>query len=96
MDLARLELGLSLALHSFTSLLLVVLSLHLLKLAGEALDLILVLIDLGLVHVELGGHSLHLASLLLQILLRTLDFCCRLCFGFRTASGSGLLPSDCD
>ena len=69
MDLARLELGLSLALHSFTSFLLVVLSLHLLKLAGEALDLILVLIDLGLVHVELGCHSLHLASLLLQILL---------------------------
>ena len=68
-DLARLELGLSLALHSFTSFLLVVLSLHLLKLAGEALDLILVLIDLGLVHVELGSHRFHLASLLLQILL---------------------------
>ena len=69
MDLARLHLGLSFALHGLATLLLVVLSLHLLKLASQTLDFVLVLVDLGLVHVELGGHRLHLRSLLLEILL---------------------------
>lgn len=68
-NLARLKLSLSLALHSLTTLLLVVLSLHFLELTGQTLDLILVLVDLGLIHVELSGHSLHLARLLLQVLL---------------------------
>jgi len=68
-NLARLKLGLSFALHGLTTLLLVVLSLHLLKLTCQALDFILVLVDLGLVHVKLGSHRLHLARLLLQVLL---------------------------
>ena len=68
-NLARLHLSLGFALHSLAALLLVVLSLHLLKLTGEALDLVLVLVDLGLVHVEFGGHCLHLVGLLLQVLL---------------------------
>lgn len=58
-----------LALHLLTAFLLVVLALHVLELAGEALDLILVLIDLSLVHVELGSHRLHLVGLLLEVLL---------------------------
>ena len=68
-NLAWLESSLCLALHGFASLLLVVLSLHLLKLTSQALDLILVLVDLGLVHVELSSHRLHLVGLLLQVLL---------------------------
>ena len=52
-----------------SSLLFVVLSLHVLELSSESFDLILVLIDLSLVHVELGSHCLHLTCLLLQILL---------------------------
>lgn len=68
-DLPRFHLLLSFALHGFASLLLVVLSLHLLELASQPLDLILVLVDLGLVHVELSGHGFHLVGLLLQVLL---------------------------
>ena len=52
-----------------TALLLVVAALHLLQLASESLNLILVLIDLSLVHVKFGSHSFHLVSLLLKILL---------------------------
>ena len=52
-----------------TALLFVVASLHLLELSGESLDLVLVLVNLGLVHVELGSHSFHLVGLLLQVLL---------------------------
>ena len=62
-----LLLGLLVVLLS--ALLLVVASLHLLELAGQPLNLVLVLIYLGLVHVELGSHSLHLVGLLLQVLL---------------------------
>jgi len=51
------------------ALLLVVSSLHLLQFTGEALNLILVLVDLGLVHVKLSSHGLHLVGLLLEILL---------------------------
>jgi len=69
MDLAWLHLSLSLALHGFATLLLVVLSLHLLKLASEALNFVLVLIDLSLVHVKLGSHGFHLVGLLLEVLL---------------------------
>jgi len=57
------------ALHLLTAFLLVVLALHVLELAGEALDFVLVLIYLSLVHVELGSHRLHLVGLLLEILL---------------------------
>ena len=60
---------LSFSLHLLSSLLLVVLSLHVLELSRESLNLILVLIDLSLVHVELSSHCLHLTGLLLQILL---------------------------
>lgn len=69
MDLLVVHSVLSFALHLLATLLLVVLSLHLLKLASQSLDLILVLIDLSLVHVQLRSHSLHLVSLLLQVLL---------------------------
>ena len=60
---------LSLSLHLLSSLLLVVLSLHVLELSSESFDLILVLVDLSLIHVELGSHSLHLRGLLLEVLL---------------------------
>ena len=60
---------LSFSLHLLSSLLLVVLSLHILELSRESFNLILVLIDLSLVHVELSSHCLHLTGLLLQILL---------------------------
>lgn len=60
---------LGLSLHLLTSLLLIVLPLHLLELTSKTLNFILVLIDLSLVHVELGSHGFHLISLLLQILL---------------------------
>jgi len=56
-------------LHLLSSLLLVVLSLHVLELSSQSLDLILVLVDLSLVHIELSSHSLHLGGLFLQILL---------------------------
>ena len=65
----RVQALLGLSLDLLAALLLVVLAFHVLELAGESLDLILVLVDLGLVHVELGSHSLHLAGLLLEILL---------------------------
>ena len=55
--------------HLLSSLLLVVLSLHVLELSSQSLDLILVLVDLSLVHIELSSHSLHLGGLFLQILL---------------------------
>lgn len=64
-----LESLLSLSLHLLSSLLLVVLSLHVLELSGESLDFVLVLIDLSLVHVQFSCHCLHLTSLLLQVLL---------------------------
>jgi len=57
------------SLHLLTSLLLVVLSLHVLQLASQSLNLVLVLVHLSLVHVELGSHCLHLAGLLLKVLL---------------------------
>jgi len=60
---------LSLALNLLAALLLVVLAFHILKLTGESLDLVLVLIDLSLIHVEFSGHSLHLSGLLLKVLL---------------------------
>lgn len=62
-----LLLGLPVVLLS--ALLLVVATLHLLQLAGQPLNLVLVLVDLGLVHVQLGSHRLHLVGLLLQVLL---------------------------
>ena len=60
---------LSFSLHLLSSLLLVVLSLHILELSRESFNLILVLIDLSLVHVQLSCHRLHLRSLLLEVLL---------------------------
>ena len=63
------EALLRLPLDLLPTLLLVVLPLHVLQLASKSLDLVLVLVDLRLVHVELGGHGLHLAGLLLQVLL---------------------------
>ena len=68
-DDLRLESSLSFALHLLASLLLVVLALHVLQLASQSLDLVLVLIDLSLIHVQLSSHRLHLARLLLEILL---------------------------
>jgi len=59
----------SFALHLLTAFLLVVLALHVLKFASEALDFVLVLIDLSLVHVEFSSHGLHLVGLLLKVLL---------------------------
>ena len=69
MDLLVFHPVLSLALHLLTTFLLVVLSLHFLEFAGKSLDFVLVLVDLGLVHVQLGCHSLHLVGLFLQVLL---------------------------
>jgi len=51
------------------SLLLVVLPLHFLQISSQSFDLVLVLINLSLVHVEFWGHCFHLVGLLLQILL---------------------------
>ena len=51
------------------ALLLVVASLHFLELASESFDLVLVLVDLRLVHVELSGHCLHLVGLFFEVLL---------------------------
>ena len=67
----KLHLGLepSLSLLLLAPLLFVEFALHLLKLSGQPLNLVFVLIDLGLVHVELGGHGLHLIGLGLQVLL---------------------------
>ena len=68
-DNSRLESLLSFSLHLLSPLLLVVLSLHVLELASQSFDFILVLIYLGLVHVQLGGHCLHLTGLFFEILL---------------------------
>ena len=68
-DSSWLESLLGFSLHLLSSLLLVVLSLHVLELSRESLNLILILIDLSLVHVELSSHCLHLTCLLLQVLL---------------------------
>ena len=68
-DSSWLESLLGFSLHLLSSLLLVVLSLHVLELSRESLNLILVLIDLSLVHVELSSHSLHLRCLLFKVLL---------------------------
>ena len=51
------------------ALLLVVAPLDVLQLAGQSLDLELVLVHLRLVHVELRRHRLHLPRLLAQVLL---------------------------
>jgi len=56
-------------LHLLTAFLLVVLALHVLELACEALNFVLVFINLSLVHVEFSSHSLHLVGLLLEVLL---------------------------
>ena len=69
MDALCVHPVLRLSLELFAALLLVVLPLHFLEFTGETLDLILVLIDLSLVHVELSSHCLHLTGLLLQVLL---------------------------
>ena len=60
---------LGLSLHLLSALLLVVLALHVLQLTSEALDLVLVLVDLSLVHVQLRCHRFHLVGLLLEVLL---------------------------
>lgn len=72
-------LGFSLDLLS--ALLLVVLALHVLELAGQALDLVLVFVYLSLVHVEFGCHGLHLSSLFLEVLLIDGELLCN--FGAR-------------
>ncbi len=64
-----LESLLCLSLHLLSSLLLVVLSLHVLKFSGKSFNLILVLIDLCLIHVELSSHCFHLTCLFFQVLL---------------------------
>ena len=69
MDLLVLHPVLGLTLHLLTALLLVVLSLHFLKFTSESFNFVLVLIDLGLVHVKLSCHGLHLVGLFLQVLL---------------------------
>lgn len=75
---SRLQSLLGLSLHLLPSLLLVVLALHVLQLPSQSLDLILVLVDLGLVHVELSSHRLHLTGLLLQVLLVDGELLCNL------------------
>ena len=55
--------------HLLASLLLVVLSLHVLELTSQSFDLIFVLVNLSLIHIEFSSHCLHLRSLFLQILL---------------------------
>jgi len=69
MDDLRLQSLLGLSLHLLSSLLLVILSLHVLELSSQSFDLVLVLVDLSLVHVQLSSHCLHLGGLLFQILL---------------------------
>jgi len=69
MNSLRFDAVLGFSLQLLASLLLVVLSLHLLEFAGKALNLVLVLVDLGLVHIELGSHSFHLVGLFLKVLL---------------------------
>jgi len=69
MDDLRLQSLLGLSLHLLSSLLLVVLSLHVLEFSCQSFDFVFVLIYLGLVHVQLCSHSLHLGGLLFQVLL---------------------------
>jgi len=69
MDDLRLQSLLGLSLHLLSSLLLVVLSLHVLQLSSQSFNLVLVLVHLSLVHVQLSSHRLHLRRLLFQILL---------------------------
>ena len=68
-DSSWLESLLGFSLHLLSSLLLVVLSLHVLEFSSQSFNFVLVLVNLSLVHVELSGHSLHLRSLFLQVLL---------------------------
>eukprot|EP00047_Mylnosiga_fluctuans_P004629 m.235648 g.235648 ORF g.235648 m.235648 type:complete len:879 (-) comp12857_c0_seq1:210-2846(-) len=63
-----------------------VLLLDVLQLVRKAIHLELVLADLGLIHVELRGHGLHLAVLVLEGLLVDLDLLCHL--------GPGLLAQE--
>lgn len=65
----RVESLLSLSLDLLSTLLLVVFALHVLQLASESLDFVLVLVHLRLIHVEFGCHGLHLAGLFLKVLL---------------------------
>ena len=67
--IATLCFVLGFPLNLFAALLFEVSALHLLELSGKALDLVLVLVDLGLVHVEFGRHCFHLRSFLFEILL---------------------------
>lgn len=60
---------LRLPLNLLAALLLIVFAFHVLQLASQPLDLVLVLIHLSLIHVEFSGHGLHLAGLFLEILL---------------------------
>jgi len=69
MDDSGFEALLRFSLHLLSSLLLVVLSLHVLELTSKSLDLVLVLIDLSLVHVQLSCHGLHLTGLFFEVLL---------------------------
>ena len=68
-DDSRFKSLLGFSLHLLSSLLLIVLSLHVLQFSCKSLNLILVLIHLSLIHVQLSCHCLHLAGLLLQVLL---------------------------
>ena len=60
---------LGLALNLLAALLLVVFALHVLKFTSETLDLVLILVNLSLIHIQLGSHGLHLSCLLLKVLL---------------------------
>jgi len=51
------------------SLLFIILPLHFLEFSRDPFNLVLVLVDLCLVHVEFRGHRLHLVSLLLKVRL---------------------------
>lgn len=66
---AALCFALGLSLDLLAAFLLEVSALHFLQLSGEPLNLVLVLVDLGLIHVEFGCHRLHLGCLFLKILL---------------------------
>ena len=71
-----LRLVLSLSLNLLAALLLKVSAFHFLQLSGESLDLVLVLVDLSLVHIEFSGHSFHLRSLFLEVLLIDRELFC--------------------
>ena len=76
--ITALSFALGFALNLLTALLLEVSAFHLLKLSCEAFDLVLVLIDLGLVHVEFSCHSFHLRCFLFEILLVDRQLLCNL------------------